>query len=103
MLTPRHDNGLVLGSKHYRRPAADYGLTREFMTMYTPEENGLCERFIHSFKEECVWQQQFQSIEQAQATIARWIDWYNSERPHQALEYRTPGEPHAAWLRAAAR
>jgi len=22
--------------------------------------------------------------------VRQWIDWYNQERPHQALSYRTP-------------
>ncbi|MGQ7247153.1 integrase core domain-containing protein [Halomonas sp. V046] len=30
-----------------------YGLTQEFTTPYTPEPNGLVERFFRSLKEEC--------------------------------------------------
>jgi putative transposase len=86
----RHDNGLVFGSKLYRRTARDYGLQQEFITPYTPEENGLCERFIRSFKEEVAWINRFDSIEQARRTIARWVNWYNTERPHQALDYLSP-------------
>ena len=22
--------------------------------------------------------------------VRKWVDWYNQERPHQALDYRTP-------------
>ena len=100
----RHDNGLVFGSRHYRRTVADYGLTQEFITPYTPEENGLCERFIRSFKDECVWQHPggFDSLAAAREALGRWIEWYNAERPHQALGYRTPDETHAASLRDAA-
>ena len=86
----RHDNGLVFGSKLYRRTVRDYGLRQEFITPYTPEENGLCERFIRSFKEEVAWIHRFTSIEQARRTITQWVHWYNTERPHQALAYRSP-------------
>ena len=42
-LVVRHDNGLVFGSRLYRATAADYGLTQEFITPYTPQQNGLAE------------------------------------------------------------
>ena len=86
----RHDNGLVFGSRAYRALVRDYGLQQEYITPYTPEQNGLCERFIRSFKEECAWLHSFQNIQEARATVAQYIDHYNTQRPHQALAYRTP-------------
>lgn len=91
-LTVRHDNGLVFGSELFRGVARDYGLRQEFITPYTPEQNGLAERFIRSLKEECAWLQNFESLEQARTVIAAWIAWYNGKRPHQALKYRTPDQ-----------
>jgi len=91
-LMVRSDNGLVFGSRLYRRLCREYKLSQEFITPYTPEENGLVERFIRSFKEECVWLHQFESIEEARLFIGRWVNWYNTERPHQALHYKTPAE-----------
>jgi len=41
----RHNNGLVFGSKLYRGTAKDCGLQQEFITPYTPEENGLSNSF----------------------------------------------------------
>ncbi len=86
----RHDNGLVFGSRGYIASARDYGLTQEYITPYTPPENGLCERFIRTIKQECVWQHRFESVEQARRAIARWIEWYNTRRPHSALDYASP-------------
>src|SRR5579862_3635305 len=57
---------------------------------YTPEQNGLVERFFRSLKEECVWQHNFASFAEASTAITQWIEWYNAERPHQALGYRSP-------------
>jgi putative transposase len=62
---------------------------------YTPQQNGLCERFNRSFKEECAWLHRFANIQEARAEVARYIDHYNHERPHQSLDYRTP---HQAFL-----
>jgi putative transposase len=91
-LVVRSDNGLVFGSKLYRLTCREYHLGQEFITPYTPEENGMVERFIRSFKEECVWVNRFESIEEAREKITRWVEWYNTQRPHQALKYKTPKE-----------
>ena len=32
---------------------------QEFITPYTPEQNGIVERFFRSLKKECVWQHNF--------------------------------------------
>jgi len=101
-MTVRSDNGLVFGSKLYRRLCREYHLSQEFITPYTPEENGLVERFIRSFKEECVWLHNFESMAEARTEIAKWIDWYNNDRPHQALNYKTPDQARKEFLKLAA-
>ena len=64
-------------------------LTQEFITPYTPEQNGIIERFFRSLKEECVWQH-VSTFEDARRVIRAWLQWYNQERPHQAFSYRSP-------------
>ena len=86
----RSDNGLIFQSRRFRAACRDYRLRQEFITPYTPEQNGIVERFFRSFKEECVWQHNFSNFTEARAAIAHWIQWYNAERPHQALGYRSP-------------
>lgn len=94
----RHDNGLVFGSQLYRSICRDYAIQQEYITPYSPEQNGLAERFIRSLKEECVWLNRFGSIDEARQAIARWIDWYNTDRPHQALDYMTPQEKNDTFI-----
>jgi putative transposase len=95
----RSDNGLVFLSRSFREACTFYRLTQSSITPYTPEQNGLIERFFRSFKEECVWQQNFTSFEEARRAVKAWLEWYKSERPHQALgelspdEYRTKEGP----------
>lgn len=43
-------------------------------------------------KEECAWQHNFASFQDARRELSAWIRWYNEERPHQALGYRSPRE-----------
>ena len=88
--TLRSDNGLIFTSSRFREACRFYRLPQEFITPYTPEQNGLIERFFRSLKEECAWQHNFGGFEEAKREIARWIGWYNGERPHQALGYLSP-------------
>ena len=94
----RSDNGLIFQSRRFRAACRDYRLTQEFITPYTPEQNGLIERFFRSLKEECVWQTLFHSFVEARRAIASWIDWYNTGRPHQSLGYKSPQEYRAQLL-----
>jgi putative transposase len=41
----RSDNGLAFTSKRYTKTVRSYGLTQKFITPYTPERNGIVERF----------------------------------------------------------
>ncbi len=86
----RSDNGLIFQSRRFRQACRDYRLQQEFITPYTPEQNGIIERFFRSLKEECVWQHTFQTFEEARGIIRDWLQWYNQGRPHSALGYRSP-------------
>ena len=86
----RSDNGLVFSSRRYTATVRAYGLEQEFITPYTPEQNGLVERCIRSLKEECIWQHRFESLPHARQVIGAWVRYYNTERPHQALAYKAP-------------
>lgn len=90
----RSDNGLIFQSRRFRQACRFYRLEQEFITPYTPEQNGLIERWFRSLKEECVWQHQFKNFAEARARISAWIAWYNEDRPHQALGYRSPQAYH---------
>ena len=86
----RSDNGLIFQSRRFRTACAFYRLEQEYITPYTPEQNGLIERWFRSLKEECVWQHTFESFAEAKLKVNAWIHWYNEARPHQALGYRSP-------------
>lgn len=86
----RSDNGLVFSSKSFTKTVNDYNFEQEFITPYTPEQNGMIERFFRTIKEECIWHYNFASLKEANAIIGKWIDFYNRERKHSALKYKTP-------------
>jgi putative transposase len=96
----RSDNGLIFQRRRFREACQFYRLPQACITPYTPEQNGLIERWFRSLKEECVWQHQFRSFADVRTATQQWIAWYNVERPHQALGYRSP-QPYQQHLRAA--
>lgn len=98
----RSDNGLIFQSRRFRAACKDYRLHQEFITPYTPEQNGMIERFFRSLKEECVWQHSFPSFVEARRAVRRWIGWYNDGRPHQALGYLSPRQYRAQQLQRVA-
>jgi putative transposase len=62
-----------------------------------PEGNSYIERFHRSLKEEEVWTAGYRSLEEARASIARWIEEYNHDRPHRGVGIRTPREAFLAF------
>ena len=89
-LTLRSDNGLVFTSRRFTVMVRSYGIKQEFITPYTPQQNGMIERLFRTMKEQCIWLHNFKSIEEAQTVIGQWVNWYNTQRPHQALKMKTP-------------
>ena len=91
-LTLRSDNGLVFGAKVFVKVVRRYDLGQEYITPYSPEQNGMIERFFRSLKEECLWHHRFKNRDEAFLVIAAWLAKYHTERPHSALGYLTPRE-----------
>jgi len=55
-------------------------------------DNIFVERFWRSLKYEDIYLREYSTPMEASEGIARYVDFYNNLRPHQALDYRTPAE-----------
>ncbi len=53
-------------------------------------DNIFIERLWRSLKYEEVYLRDYARVPDAQAGIGRWVRFYNQERLHQSLGYRTP-------------
>jgi transposase InsO family protein len=67
----------------------------------SPQTNGFCERFHRTIKEEffavAFRKIQYESVDQLQGDLDRYLDFYNRERAHQG--YRTKGRtPYKTFL-----
>ncbi len=87
--------GLVFASRSYTKLVKSYGLQQEFITPYSPEQNGMVELVIRTLKDQCVHRHRFESLQHASRVIGDWIGFYNHQRPDQALNMRTPAEAYA--------
>jgi putative transposase len=100
-LTIRSDNGLIFGSKAFTGVARRYNVSQKYIAPYTPEQNGMIERFFRTAKEEVFWQHRIHDPDEAFARFAAWIEWYDQGRPHSALGYLSSsefrGEKAAQW------
>ena len=55
-------------------------------------DNIFIERLWRSLKYEEVYIKAYGSVAEARRSLGEWLAFYNDERPHQSLEYRTPRE-----------
>ena len=55
-------------------------------------DNIFTERLWRSVKYEEVYLHDYQTVREAKEGISKYLDFYNQERPHQSLDYRTPVE-----------
>jgi len=55
-------------------------------------DNVFIERFWKTLKYEEVYLRAYDTVSEARASIARYIEFYNARRPHSSLEDRTPDE-----------
>jgi putative transposase len=57
-------------------------------------DNVFVERLWRSVKYEEVYLHAYGNVTEARAGIGRYLNFYNDERPHQALGYQTPAAFH---------
>ena len=55
-------------------------------------DNVLVERFWRSIKYDEVYVRAYENVPEARASIGRYMDFYNTRRPHTALDQRTPDQ-----------
>ena len=63
---------------------------RQSSSQRGPEDNAHMESFFHTLTAELVHDSEFATTAALRAAIARYIRYYNRERLHSALAYRSP-------------
>lgn len=88
----RTDNGPEFISKAFQTWLKENGIKWSPIEKGKPQHNGIVERFNRTYREDILDANLFHTVDQAQQLTDDWITYYNDERPHQALNYKTPLE-----------
>lgn len=88
----RSDNGPEFAGNAMDAWAYKTGVKLDFIQPGKPTQNAFCESFNGKFREECLNDNQFQTLVEAQIVIETWRKDYNDERPHSSLNGLTPSE-----------
>ena len=91
------DNGPEGTSKALAAWAHCHGVKLAFSRPGTPTANPCIEAFNARFREECLNQHWFVSVEEARTIIEAWRVEYQTERPHTALQHQAPAVYKATW------
>lgn len=86
------DNGPELAGRALDEWAYRNGVELHFITPGRPAENAYIESFNGKFRDECLNEHWFSTLEDARRTIEEWRRDYNEERPHSALGGLPPRE-----------
>ena len=60
-----------------------YSITQAFTKVKRPQTNGKAERFIRTLMEMWHQKEKFSSREERKRSLKRFINWYNTVKPHK--------------------
>lgn len=86
------DNGPEFTGKAMLMWSEGRGVRLHHIEPGKPNQNAFIESFNGTFRDGCLNQHWFESLQEARGTIERWRVEYNIERPHSSLGKMTPME-----------
>jgi putative transposase len=90
------DRGVQYAAEPYRRVLGRYGIKQSMSRRGNCLDNAPMESFFASLKKEHVHQARFRTRAKARAAVFEYVEvFYNRQRLHSALGYRTPAEARA--------
>jgi putative transposase len=95
-LTLGTDNGSAFTARAFKLALSGRGVAHRRGGYRDPESQAFIESWFGKLKERLVWRTEFETLKQARAELAGYIEHYH-HRPHSGLNYRTPAEVAATW------
>lgn len=86
------DQGAQFTTSKFTEPLLSRGVQVSMDGKGRALDNIFVERLWRSLKYECVYPMNFTSVKEARQHIGDYFKFYNEERPHQSLSYKTPAE-----------
>ena len=102
-LSLRHDWGPQYRSAHFGGSISWLGIADDAAFLGEPETNGCAERWIRTLKEQCLWAELHDTIDQLRLAVSGFVHSYNTQWLIGRHGHRTPKEAYqAAQMTAAA-
>jgi len=101
-LALRYDGGSRFRSDHYRAGIDHLGIARSPAFHYEPETNGCAEKALQTLKEQVLWIERFETLEELRQAVRRFGRTYDEPWLIERHGYRTPTEAREHLLRQAA-
>ena len=84
------DNGCQPTSTRFMKTCHHLGIEQIFTSYNNPKGNAETERMMRTLKEELLWLREWDSLNEAQTALGKWINYYNERYLHSAHGYRSP-------------
>jgi transposase InsO family protein len=94
----RSDNGAEFTAGAVMRWLRDQNVGPAFIAPGSPWQNGYVESFNGKLRDECLNREWFNNTTEARIVIEKWRHFYNHQRPHSSLGYRTPAKARQDWI-----
>jgi putative transposase len=91
-LALRYDGGPCFRSGHYQAEIDFLGISRSPAFHYEPETNGCVEKFNQTLKEQVLWIERFDTLDELRARIRRFARDFNEHWLLERHGYRTPAQ-----------
>ena len=91
----RTDHGSVFTGGDCAALCTTWRLDHTFSPVGRPTGNAVAERVIQTMKIELLWTRDWEDLDEVRAALEAWRQFYNHERPHEALGWQTPAERRA--------
>jgi putative transposase len=88
----RHDWGPQYRSAHFLGSIGWLGIADDAAFLGEPETNGCAERWIRTLKEQCLWAQLHDSVDELRQAVTTFVKTYNAQWLIGRLGHRTPKE-----------
>jgi transposase InsO family protein len=84
------DNGAAYRSRAFHQACQALDIKHTFTRPYRPQTNGKAERFIQTCLREWAYARVWATSDARTAWLPRFLAYYNTRRPHSALNYQPP-------------
>ena len=100
-LALRYDGGPCFRSAHYQTEIDHLGISRSPAYHYEPETNGCVEKFNQTLKEQVLWIERFDTLDELRTRIRAFAEDFNERWLLERHGYRTPRQAAHAMRQAA--